>query len=686
MIANTVWFAKDLMGKNKRQFQIPVYQRNYDWGISNCKKLFDDILKAYEQDRKHFTGIIVYSKVKSTSTFDLDYIIDGQQRVTTMHILLKALHDYAKKSNNEASLEEIEDYLYNKNSDNEYKLKLKPIKSDNVIYTKIMNGDMEDNLNSNVSRNYKYLHNEIGITLNSGFSIKDILRGIRNLEVVEIILDKTSDDAQEIFESINSTGLDLSIADLIRNFLLMVDENQSELYENYWLPIENLLNSSNLHDFFTDYLTYKLNDPIRNKNTYTKFKEFFIKRGYTSKSMLEELTELSELYANFIGIKSYKDNEINSLLNEIRILKNTTLYPFLFSLFKDYKYAFIDRENIVNVLRFLVKYIFKRIIVGLPNNVYRGIFPSLYEKLKKNTNKSIYDNLLDYFSGVNTGARLPNNDEFKQKLVIENLYQKRNICKYALLKIENEHSKEKIDLENLTIEHILPQDKNNDDWRKEIGNDYENVYNLYLHTLGNLTISGYNSQLGTRPFIQKKEIIKNYSRMTILNKEILEVDQWDENAIIHRAEILSGRLVKIFEIDGFVPVSNKNAFTHFETISLEDDESVTNTSPMYLHIDNQKTSVRSYKMVLDIVMKWLYKKNSDELHQLASIEYITENATKAFVSYNKSIFIKAEEIEGTSIFYDVNLSAKQILIRLRNTLEELGIAYDDILIEIKSNR
>ena len=224
MRADSVWLVKDLIEKPKRQFIIPVYQRNYDWSISNCKKLFDDIINAYKLDKKHFTGTIVYIRGYHSSRFDEDIIIDGQQRITTVLILLKALLDKAISLSDFKLESEIPEYLFNRDSNEDLKIKLKPVKSHSIPFSFLMKSQHNEMCSeSNITKNYAYFIKAINNEITKGLSLSNILYGIKKLEVVEIILDvDKGDDPQTIFESINSTGLDLSIADLIRNYLLIM--------------------------------------------------------------------------------------------------------------------------------------------------------------------------------------------------------------------------------------------------------------------------------------------------------------------------------------------------------------------------------------------------------------------------------------------------------------------------------
>lgn len=249
-----VWVFSDLIEKNKRVFKVPVYQRNYDWSNIQCEKLYQDIMKANEQDHKHFTGTIVYIVGSVSSNLNEVLIIDGQQRLTTVYILLKALYDAAKGVSARIGTE-IEEVMFNRNCDEKYKLKLKPVKSDNEQLLLLINDEIDGmDRNSNIYKNYITFKNLIENTLSMGLEVNDILDGIKKLEMVEIVLDKSQgDEPQKIFESINSTGLELSLADLIRNYLLMDDENQDELYENYWSAVEKNVGYRNLGDFVINF-------------------------------------------------------------------------------------------------------------------------------------------------------------------------------------------------------------------------------------------------------------------------------------------------------------------------------------------------------------------------------------------------------------------------------------------------
>ena len=285
-----VWLFSDLMEKNKRVFKVPVYQRNYDWTNVQCEKLYQDIMLAHKRDRKHFTGTIVYIVGLNGSNLNEVLIIDGQQRMTTVYILLKALYDASLGVSTRIE-EEIKEVMFNRNCDEKYKVKLKPIKSDNEQLLLLIKNKIDDmDRNSNIYKNYVLFKGLIDESLSSGFELGDILDGIKKLEMVEIILDKSQgDEPQKIFESINSTGLDLSLADLIRNYLLMDDDNQDELYENYWSEVEKNVGYRNLGDFVINFLNSQITKAVNTKNAYQLFIEHCEQISFSHEDVLKSL-------------------------------------------------------------------------------------------------------------------------------------------------------------------------------------------------------------------------------------------------------------------------------------------------------------------------------------------------------------------------------------------------------------
>lgn len=668
-----VWFFSDLIEKNKRVFKVPVYQRNYDWSNVQCEKLYQDIMLAHERDHKHFTGTIVYIVGLNGSNLSEVLIIDGQQRMTTVYILLKALYDAAKGVSTRIE-EEIQEVMFNRNCEEKYKVKLKPIKSDNEQLLLLIKDKIDDmDRNSNIYKNYIFFKTMIEETLNNGYELGDILDGIKKLEMVEIILDKSQgDEPQKIFESINSTGLDLSLADLIRNFLLMDDENQDELYENYWSEIEKNVGYRNLGDFVINFLNSQIPRAVNTKNAYQLFKKHCEQNKLSHEDVLKQLKKTSRYYGAFIGENNCYSKEITGCLRSFCMIKQTTVLPLIFRIFTDYEDGHIDDKTLCKVLNYLLTY-YVRITACEINKNLAKFMKSMYDRIiDGSTYDDYYERFVVFLNDLKANDRMPTDKEFKAALINKPLYKK-PICKFVLSVIENS-TKEHIDVSNLTIEHILPQKENAVVWKKEIGEDYSKVYENYLHTLGNLTITGHNSELGTKSFNDKKDIIRENSKAVILNREVLSADTWNEKAILHRAEVLASLLIKQFNYEDIHSDSIDNNDSGF---SLDSGLNLTNTKPDSFTFVGEYTKVSSWAEVLAKFMSVAYELDTPLLSDLAAKNYIIPNASNVYISNDKRKMRKAKEIDRSGIFYESNLSANTIVSFIRDILLQMELEPDE---------
>lgn len=664
-----VWFFSDLIEKNKRVFKVPVYQRNYDWSNVQCEKLYRDIMLAHERDHKHFTGTIVYIVGLNGSNLSEVLIIDGQQRLTTVYILLKALYDAAKGVSTRIE-EEICEVMFNRNCDEKYKLKLKPIKSDNEQLCLLIRDKIDDmDRNSNIYKNYILFKNMIEETVSTGYDLSDILDGIKKLEMVEIILDKSQgDEPQKIFESINSTGLDLSLADLVRNYLLMDDENQDELYENYWSEIEKNVGYRNLGDFVINFLNSQITKAVNAKNAYQLFKEHCEQNNLSHEDVMKKLKRTSRYYGAFIGENHYYSKEITGYLQSFNIIKQTTVLPLLFRIFNDYEDRRIDDQTLCKVLDYLLTY-YVRISACEINKNLSKFMKSMYDRVIDGTSyDDYYERFVVFLNGLKANDRMPSDKEFEDALLYKPLYKK-PICKFVLSVIENS-TKEHIDVSNLTIEHILPQKANAAVWKKEIGENYSSVYEVYLHTLGNLTITGHNSELGTKSFSDKKEIIRANSKAVILNREVLSADTWNETAILHRAKVLAALLIKKFNYEDIHSDFIDNTDSGF---TLDSGLDLTNTRPDSFSFIGEYTKVSSWAEVLAKFMTVAYDLDTALLSDLASKDYTIPGANSVYISNDKRKLRKSREIDRSGIYYESNLSANTIASFIRNMMVQMDL-------------
>ena len=668
-----VWLFSDLLEKNKRVFKVPVYQRNYDWTNVQCEKIYQDIMLAHEHDHKHFTGTIVYIVGINGSNLSEVLIIDGQQRVTTVYILLKALYDSAKGVSTRIE-EEIKEVMFNRNCDEKYKIKLKPIKSDNEQLCLLIMDKIEDmDRNSNIYKNYVLFKNMIQETIALGYEYGDILDGIKKLEMVEIILDKSQgDEPQKIFESINSTGLDLSLADLIRNYLLMDDENQDALYDNYWSEVEKNVGYRNLGDFVINFLNSQITKAVNAQNAYQLFKEHCEQNRLSHEDILKSLKRTSRYYGAFIGENNYYSKKITWYLRAFYTIKQTTVLPLIFRIFNDYENGHIDEKTLSKVLDYLLTY-YVRITACENNKNLSKFMKSMYDRVVDGTTyEDYYERFVVFLNDLKANNRMPTDTEFEDALMYKPLYKK-PICKFVLSVIENS-TKEHIDISNLTIEHIMPQKENAAVWKKEVGDDYSSVYEVYLHTLGNLTITGHNSELGTKSFNDKKAIIKANSKAVILNREVLSADTWNEKTILHRAKILASLLIKTFNYDNI----HSDALGTTDTVlSLDSGINLTNTKPEGFSFVGEYTKVCSWAEVLSKFMAVAYDLDTELFLDLASNNYSIPNAVNVYISNDKRKFRKGREIDKSGIYYESNLSANTIASFIRDLMQRMNLENED---------
>lgn len=667
-----VWVFSDLIEKNKRVFKVPVYQRNYDWTNVQCEKLYQDIMKASKRDHKHFTGTVVYILGHDGSNLSEALVIDGQQRLTTVYLLLKALYDAAKGVSVRIETE-IEEVMFNRNCGEKYKLKLKPVKSDHEQLILLIKDRIDEmDRNSNIYKNYVTFRNLIEATLVSGLALNDILDGIKKLEMVEIVLDKSQgDEPQKIFESINSTGLELSLADLVRNYLLMDDDGQDELYENYWSVIEKNVGYRNLGDFVINFLNSQISKPVNDKNAYRLFTEHCSENQLGHEDILKKLKRMSKYYGAFIGENCYYGKEITSCLEAFRTIKQTTVIPLLFRIFDDHEDGNVDEGTLCSVLDYLLTYLVR--ITACENNKNLSKFmKAMYDRVMDGNYENYFEKFVIFLNDTRANDRMPTDREFEAALTNKPLYKK-PICKFLLSVIENS-TKEQLDVNNLTIEHILPQKENSAVWKKEVGDDYGKVYDKYLHTLGNLTITGYNSELGTKPFFEKKQIIRNHSKANVLNRDVLSVEKWNEAAIVKRAKALANILIDQFAyVEKHADISETNE----SSLCVDSGISVSKTKPEEFSFVGEYVKVSSWADLFNKFINLAYELQTETFRDLAAEDYSISNANSTYISNDKRKLRKAKQIDNSGIFYEANLSSDNIISFIKDLLLKMKLDVDE---------
>lgn len=546
------------------QFIIPVYQRNYDWSFLQCKQLLEDIYHAGLSDNisSHFIGSIVYihDAVFTSAEIKELTIIDGQQRLTTVTLIYLAIYNIAVKLKDENLKNQINEfYLINKYAKEEEKLKLRPTENNDKALKFLMNGEKSENFNefSRLIDNYDFICAKV-----NSDNYRYYLKGLSKLLFVEISLDRNYDNPQKIFESLNSTGLELSQADLIRNYILMgLDrKTQSKIYENYWCIIEQSAkdestNTSKVSDFIRDFLTFE-NKKIPNKNkVYLEFKDRYptgLLEDLTG--VLERLKKMVAFYNKIINPLNENDKDVRLQLEYINRLEINVCYPFLMKVYEDYTESIIDKKLFISVLELIQSFVWRRFIVDLPTNALNKIFMRLYEDISHPD----YLASLQYSLIKKKGKqRFPKDTEVANAIKEKDVYnvKSKNIY-YFLERLENFENNEYISISGnskITIEHIFPVNPEKK-WKSDIGEkEYDIIKENYLNTIANLTLSGNNGKLGNKAFITKRDMNTDnkeqgyaYSRLW-LNRYLKSIDKWTTEELEKRYNIITDRFKKIWK-------------------------------------------------------------------------------------------------------------------------------------------
>ena len=647
----------NFLGQNGRQYKIPVYQRNYEWSWEQCDKLFEDVVIAGQRNQLHFCGSIVFKPIAPTKGIGNNIVIDGQQRLTTIYILLKALSDMAQ---NDSEKMLPQGAIFNTDQYNQFqldetsKMKLKPAKDNNDQLLNLIY-DKHDKIDTSceIYRNYEHFCDLIREKQSEGITVSDIYRGIGLLTVAVIQLDD-NDNAQEIFERINSTGIPLSLSDKIRNFVLMTEVDQDRLYESYWLKAEQILSRDQLEGFFLDYLNFKMDGFTKESIAYDDFKALYVRGRYTNETMLGEILHYAQQYhAFYCGDKLRLSNEANQFLDSLRKLNQTTVYIFLFSVFDDFEADVIDDETLCKVLRLLLNYSIRRLICEVGSNSLRGLYKTLYGRVfnRPENKNNYYDAIVSFLLQLTSKDVMPSDAEFVVALKERNLYRKNALCKYLLVAIENQ-GKEQIKTDALTIEHIMPQNKNlSTAWQKMLGSDWELVRERYLHTLGNLTLTGYNSELGDLPFAEKLDMLSDKNtHVTVLYSDVKDKTEWNAQTIEARSERLSKTVLKLFPIE--LPTTKIDfSDPRYQLYTVADPHNATYKWVNYYELLGERVNVDSFALMVRSVAGKLYNLNSSIIDRMArSLEVFPAWQNPVF-AYDKDAIRNAVKLKNDSDIY-----------------------------------
>ena len=551
----------DMLSNNDVTFFIPPYQRNYEWTDEQCKVFLDDIQKTCKlnvagKTAEHFFGSITY--FQNETAFGQPnklVLIDGQQRITTTMLFLVALRDIIDDDQLKAYIDSK--YLKNNNvaGESEYKIKLKQVETDWAAYKSIILGEelTGRGTESAVFRNYRYFYNKLSSLKDNNEDIGALIdKGLNKFSIITIELQPNRNEwenPQEIFESMNSLGKPLSLADLVRNYLLLgLDaDTQSRLYSKYWLHIEEVIPnqvSNYIRDFMQMFAktSYKKATENNYKELYGTFKVIF--SGLNAETILKKLSDSADVYSYILPGGQCGNKNIDYELHDIQYLRVTTAYSFMLALLSAWKEGQFSDADIVDILDAFRIYCMRRRILSI-TKAENKVFPLLVNQIDTLVNASNKkEKMFELLSSQESNLRLPNDIELTRFIETMDFYHFQ-YCKFIFALIEEKLTRNRPDLSDdlLQIEHIMPQTLNAE-WENALGPEYEAIHQEFVHTIGNLTLIRHNQMLGQKSFDEKKDVYENNAGLQIAKTDITNQDHWNADTINERANWIIDYLLK----------------------------------------------------------------------------------------------------------------------------------------------
>lgn len=679
----------EYMEGSKKRFIIPVYQRNYDWKIENCKQLYDDLIQVIKNNSKtHFFGSIV--SVYEPSGRNTEFlIIDGQQRLTTMSLLFLALYNLLEEkiiiSEDESLKDQIyEDFLVDKYQPQEKRMKLKPIKNDQKAFSKLFNSKDDYIKDSNLTINYSYFYERIQ---KQEITIDELFDAICRLEIINITLNN-EDNPQLIFESLNSTGLDLSEGDKIRNYILMglPKQKQDEYYEKYWNCIEKCT-KYDVSSFIRDYLSVKQLVIPSQKKVYINFKKYVEDSSLKIIEILEDLLSYAKRY-NILLCGKTSSKELNSCINRLNRLETTVTRPFFLEVLRLYDENQINLNEVAEAFSITESYLFRRTICDLPTNALNKIFLLLNREIMRydGTDSDYIEKLKFALLSKKDRARFPNDDDFSLMFTEKPIYQMNSKNKiYILERLENFGTLEDKDIYRhydegeYSIEHIMPQHLT-PAWIKELGDSYEEIHDTWLHRIANLTLTAYNSKYSNSTFVEKKTMKNGFEDSGIrLNTYVSKKDKWTLAELRDRNDYLLKRALDIW---AFPSTNYKPQEKQLDSYTLDDEASF---------LSGRQIAKFVYKGIEQPVVSWveMYTKVLRTLYLedktiITKIALSTDDDLSIHFSTNKRIFKKCDEI-GDNVYVQTNTNTQSKLSVLNRLYKLYGMDPTDLVFYLRDS-
>ena len=673
---------------SKKRFVIPVYQRNYEWKRENCAQLFDDLIDVARSGRSsHFFGSVV-SSYQPNGRYIEYLVIDGQQRLTTVSLLLLAMYNLirqGKVSPGIASMaEEIhDDYLVDKHQPRETRIKLKPVKGDQAAYDSLFDDDAESIKQSNLTANYEYFYTRIQ---KEEITIDQLYNALFALVVINIEL-TSEDNPQRIFESLNSTGVALSEGDKIRNYILMGlnARLQEQYYEKYWHRIEGLTGYQ-VSLFVRDYLSVKQQMIPALDRVYVTFKGYVQETSPETEALLKDLLAYARWYEILLKGKT-PDRQLSACIHRLNRLETTVTRPFFLEVLRLQSEDKLNWTAVREIFMYTENYIFRRTICDLPTNALNKIFLTLHREIIRydNTDTDYLDKFKYALLAKGDRARFPDDAEFARALSTRLIYKMHSRHKvYILERLENFGTVEDkaiyqhVDDGVYSIEHIMPQHLT-PAWTRELGEGYAIIHEEWLHRLANLTLTGYNSKYSNSPFSEKRDTANGFADSGLrMNVWIAQQNTWGLAQLESRNELLVSRACQIWSMPSTAFVAKEKPM---ESCTLEDDVDLSGRDIARFSYRNTEQPVQSWSDMMERLMKMLHAEDPSVLTRLA-FSRDPEDELYVWVSNNASDLRRATEIDA-GIYLERNTSTSTKVGLLRKFFKAYGLDPSDLVFYLR---
>lgn len=677
----------EYMDGSKKRFIIPVYQRNYDWKTENCKQLYDDLVKVVKNHRNsHFFGSLV-SVYESSGRNTEFLVIDGQQRLTTVSLLLLAMYNLISKrlvvvEEKTLANQIYEDFLVDKYQPEETRIKLKPVKNDREAFDKLFNSEDEYIRDSNLTTNYNYFYDRIK---KQEVTVDELFDAICKLEIINITL-SNDDNPQLIFESLNSTGLDLSEGDKIRNFILMgLSANaQNDYYEKYWNKIE-ICTKYDVSSFIRDYLSIKQQAIPSQKKVYINFKEFVEYTKIETEELLKDMLAYAKRYQVLLNGNSV-DKILNACIYRLNRLETTVTRPFFLEVLRLFDENKLNIDNVSDIFITTENYLFRRNICDLPTNALNKIFLMLHREIIRydGTDNDYVSKFKYTLLSKKDRARFPNDDEFARDFTERQIYSMNSKNKiYILERIENFGTVEDKDIYGhcddgtYSIEHIMPQHLT-PLWQKELGENYELIHEEWLHRIANLTLTAYNSKYSNSSFVEKKNMQNGFLDSGIrMNTYIAQKDKWTLAELKDRSDYLKDKALQIWSapITDYLPAEKQ-----MDSVTLGEDISLSGRQIVRFSFKKAEQPVTSWIDMYERVVKLLHADEKSVLNHLAAQK--GDYDLLVYFSDNKNTLRSALQIDE-NIYTEKNTSTDMKLSILRRLVKLYDVDPDDFVFYLR---